>query len=88
MCEILVGSKSTSCEECKVMKGHCERPGKEKVLKWKQKVAEEQDQLWKKQRLEDMSELGLVQLWGMLDWAKLFRGIMDTIKSLEATVKV
>ena len=49
---------------------------------------EKQDQPQKKQRSEDVSELGLVQPQGMPDWAKLFRGIMDAIKSLEATVKV
>ena len=70
------------------MKGRCERLGEERVLKWKQKVVEEQDWLWKKQRLEDVSELGSVQLQGMLDWTKLFRGIVDAIKSLEAMVKV
>ena len=56
--------------------------------KRKQKVVEEQDQPQKKQRLEDVSELGLVQLRGMPDWTKLFRGIVDTIKLLEAMVKV
>ena len=70
------------------MKGCCERLGEEKAPKWKQKVAEEQDQPRKKQRSEDVSELGSVQLQGMLDWMKLFGGIMDTINSLEATVKV
>ena len=70
------------------MKGCCERPGEEKAPKWKQKVAEEQDRLWKKQRSEDVSELGSVQPWEMLDWMKLFRGIVDAIKLLEATVKV
>ena len=88
VCEILVGGKLTSCEECKGVKGCCERPGEEKAWKWKWKVVEEQDQLWKKQRSEDVSELGLVQPWGMPDWAKLFGGIVDAIKSLEATVKV
>ena len=83
-----MGGKLTSCEECKGVKGCCERPGEEKVLKWKRKVAEEQDRLWKKQRSEDVSELGLVQLRGMPDWTKLFRGIVDAIKLLEATVKV
>ena len=45
VCEMLVGGKSTSCKECKTMKGCCERPGEEKVQKQKQKqkVAEEQD---------------------------------------------
>ena len=84
----MVGGKSTSCEECKAVKGRCERPGEERVLKWKRKVAEEQDQPRKKQRLEDVSELGSVQPRGMPDWTKLFGGIMDAIKSLEATVKV
>ena len=88
VCEILVGGKLTSCKECKGMKGHCERPGEEKAPKWKQKVAEEQDWPQKKQRSEDVSELGSVQLWEMLDWMKLFRGIVDAIKSLEAMVKV
>ena len=83
-----MGGKSTSCEECKGVKGCCERPGEEKALKQKRKVAEEQDWLQKKQRSEDVSELGLVQPWGMPDWMKLFGGIMDAIKSLEATVKV
>ena len=81
-------SVTTSCEECKVMKRYCERLGEEKLLKQKWKVTGEQDQLRKKQRLEDMSELGSVQPWGMLDWAKLFRGIVDAIKSLEVMVKV
>ena len=85
---MLVGGKSTSCEECKAMQGRCERPGEEKAPKWKRKVAEEQDWLRKKQRLEDVSELGSVQPRGMLDWTKLFGGIVDAIKSLEATVKV
>ena len=58
------------------------------MLKQKWKVAEEQDQLQKKQRLEDVLELGLVQPWGMPDWVKLFEGIVDAIKSLEAMVKV
>ena len=35
-----------------------------------------------------MSELGLVQPQGMQDWVKLFEGIVDAIKSLEAMVKV
>ena len=70
------------------MKGCCERPGEEKAPKWKWKVAVEQDQPRKKQRSEDVLELGWVQLWGMPDWAKLFRGIVDTLKLLEATVKV
>ena len=70
------------------MKGHCERPGEERALKQKQKVAEEQDWLWKKQRSEDVLELGSVQPQGMLDWAKLFGGIVDTIKLLEVMVKV
>ena len=83
-----MGGKLTSCEECKAMKGHCERPGEERVPKQKRKVAEEQDRLWKQQRSKDVSELGLVQLQGMLDWTKLFGGIVDAIKSLEATVKV
>ena len=83
-----MGGKLTSCEECKVMKGCCERPGEEKASKQKWKVAEEQDQLQKKQRSEDVLELGSVQPWGMPDWTKLFRGIVDAIKSLEATVKV
>ena len=83
-----MGGKSTSCEECKGVKGCCERPGEEKALKQKWKVAEEQDWLQKKQRSEDVSELGLVQPRGMLDWTKLFGGIVDTIKSLEAMVKV
>ena len=87
-CEILVGGKSTSCEECKGIKGRCERPGEEKALKQKRKVAEEQDRPRKKQRSEDVLELGLVQPRGMPDWTKLFGGIMDAIKSLEATVKV
>ena len=85
---MLVGGKSTSCEECKAVKGHCERLGEERALKQKQKVAEEQDQPRKKQRSEDVSELGLVQLRGMPDWTKLFRGIVDAIKSLEVMVKV
>ena len=88
VCEILVGGKLTSCEECKGVKGRCERPGEEKAPKWKRKVVEEQDRPWKKQRLEDVLELGSVQPWGMPDWTKLFGGIVDTIKSLEATVKV
>ena len=88
VCEILVGGKSTSCEECKGVKGHCERLGEEKAPKWKRKVVEKQNQPRKKQRSEDVSELGLVQPWGMPDWMKLFGGIMDAIKSLEATVKV
>ena len=83
-----MGGKSTSCEECKGVKGHCERPGEEKAPKRKQKVVEEQDRLRKKQRLENVSELGLVQPQGTLDWAKLFGGIVDAIKSLEVTVKV
>ena len=33
-------------------------------------------------------ELGSVQLRGMPDWTKLFGGIVDAIKSLEAMVKV
>ena len=77
-----------SCEECKIMKGHCKKLGKEKVPKQKWKVMEKQDQPWKKQRLEDVSELGLVQPQGMSDWAKLFKGIMDAIKSLKVMVKV
>ena len=88
VCEMLVGGKSTSCEECKAVKGRCERPGEERVPKRKWKVAEEQDRLRKKQRLEDVSELGLVQPRGMPDWMKLFGGIVDAIKSLEVTVKV
>ena len=35
-----------------------------------------------------MSELGLVQLQEMPDWTKLFGEIVDTIKSLDMTVKV
>ena len=70
------------------MKGCCERLGEEKALKRKRKVAEEQDWLQKKQRSEDVSELGSVQPRGMLDWTKLFGGIVDTIKSLEEMVKV
>ena len=58
------------------MKGRCERPGEEKALKQKQKVAEEQDRPWKKQRSEDVLELGSVQPWGMPDWMKLFEGII------------
>ena len=85
---MLVGGKSTSCEECKAVKGCCERPGEERVRKRKRKVAEEQDWPWKKQRSEDVSELGSVQPWGMPDWTKLFGGIVDAIKSLEAMVKV
>ena len=83
-----MGGKSTSCEECKGVKGCYERPGEEKALKRKWKIVEEQDRPWKKQRLEDVSELGSVQPRGMLDWTKLFGGIVDAIKSLEATVKV
>ena len=70
------------------MKGHYKRPGEEKVPKQKQNVVEEQDQPPKKQRLEDVLEFGSVQLQGTPDWTKLFRGIVDTIKSLEVTVKV
>ena len=88
VCEMLVGGKSTFCEECKGVKGCCERLGEEKALKQKWKVAEEQDQLQKKQRLEDVLELDLVQPWGMPDWTKLFGGIVDAIKLLEVTVKV
>ena len=58
------------------------------VPKWKRKVAEEQDWPRKKQRSEDVLELGSVQPQGMPDWMKLFGGIVDAIKSLEATVKV
>ena len=50
VCKILVGGKLTSCEECKGMRC-CERPGEEKALKQKQKVVEEQDWPWKKQRM-------------------------------------
>ena len=85
---MLVGGKLTSCKECKAMKGCCERPGEERAPKRKQKVAEEQDRPQKKQRSEDVSELGSVQPWGMPDWTKLFGGIVDAIKSLEVTVKV
>ena len=88
VCEMLVGGKSTFCKECKAVKGCCERPGEERVPKRKRKVVEEQDQPQKKQRSEDVLELGSVHPRGMPDWTKLFRGIVDAIKSLEATVKV
>lgn len=70
------------------MQGCCERPVEEKAPKQEQKVMEEQDQPRKKQRLEDVLELGSVQLQGMLDWAKMFGGIVDIIKLLEAVVRV
>ena len=65
-----------------------DRMGYDRVLKWKQKVVEEQDRPQKKQRSEDVSELGSVQPRGMPDWTKLFGGIVDAIKSLEVMVKV
>ena len=70
------------------MQGCCERPVEEKAPKQEQKVMEEQDQPRKKQRLEDVLELGSVQLQGMLEWAKMFGGIVDIIKLLEAVVRV